>query len=408
MLPLEGVSVLDLSHNAPGQFCTMVLGDLGADVFKVERPMLGDRAKYERVVSGISSLEDERRHVTHNALERNKRSVALDLKHPEARSIFHRLVQEADVVVEGFRPGVVKRLGADYQTIVEMNPRIVYCSISGYGQDGPYRDMAGHDINYISMAGVLGLIGHDEEGPPAIPPNLIGDYAGGSLISAIAIMAAFIARQKTGLGQYLDMAMTDGVFYMMAAVVADYSSRGLVPRRMEMPLNGGTPYCNVYRTSDGKYISIAAIEPWFWENLCRTLGREDLVPHQLAGGDKRQEISRFLSETFRSRTRDEWFEFLKDKDVSVGKVNSLEEAMADPQMVSRGMVAEVETPDGSTVKQPGIAIRLSGTPGKIRSTGSVTGQHTREVLLGLGYSDERIDALREEKAIQVVSGPSGR
>ena len=400
MLPLEGISVLDLSHNAPGQFCTMVLGDLGADVLKVERPMWGDRAEYERVVSGISSLEDERRHVTHNALERNKRSIALDLKHPEARSIFHRLAREADVIVEGFRPGVVKRLGADYRTIVEMNQRIVYCSISGYGQDGPYRDMAGHDINYISLAGVLGLIGHDEEGPPAIPLNLIGDYAGGSLISTIAIMAALMVRQKTGLGQYIDTAMTDGVFYMMAAVVADYTSRGQVPQRMETPLNGGTPHYNVYQTSDGKYISIAAIEPWFWENLCRVLGREDLVPHQLAKGEKRQEISRFLSETFRSRTRDEWFEFLKDKDVSVGKVNSLEEAMADPQMVSRGMVADVEAPDGSTVKQPGIAIRLSATPGRIRSTGSVTGQHTREVLLDLGYSDEGIDALREEKAMQ--------
>ena len=400
MQALEGIKVLDLSRNAPGQFCTMILGDLGADVLKVERPMSGDRAVYERVVSGIASPEDERRHVTYSALERNKRSISLDLKYPEARDIFYRLASDADVIVEGFRPGVVKRLGVDYETVKEVNPRIIYCSLSGYGQDGPYSSMVGHDINYISMAGILDLIGNDEEDRPAIPLNLIGDYAGGGLNCVIAILAAVIAREKTGRGQYLDIAITEGVFYMMVALVSDYFSKGVAPKRMGMSLNGGAPFYGVYGTSDGKYISIAAFEPWFWENLCRTLGREDLIPHQLADGEKRQEISRFLSETFRTRTRDDWFDFLKDKGISVGKVYSLDEAIADPQMVSRGMVAEVGTPDGGTVKQPGIAVRLSDTPGKIRSTGAVTGQHTREILLGLGYTEGQIESLQHKQAIQ--------
>ena len=400
MLALEGIKVLDLMRNAPGQFCTMILGDLGADVLKVERPMSGDRAMYERVTAGIASPEDERRHVTYNALERNKRSIALNLRRPEAQDIFYSLAREADVIIEGFRPGVVKRLGVDYETIKEVNPRIIYCSLSGYGQGGPYSGMTGHDINYISLAGVLDLIGTEEGGRPAIPLNLIADYAGGGMASTIAILAAVIAREKTGQGQYLDIAMAEGVFYMMAALVSDYFSSGVVPRRMRMRLNGGAPYYNVYETSDGKYISIAAIEPWFWENLCRVLGREDLVPYQLAAGEKSQEISSFLSETFRTRTRDEWFEFLKDKDVSVGKVYSLDEVITDPHMVSRGMVVEVEAPDGGTVVQPGIAIHLSDTPGKIRSTGPVTGQHTREILLGLGYTEEQIEHLRQEEAIQ--------
>ena len=400
LLALEGIKVLDLCRNAPGQFCTMVLGDLGADVLKVERPMSGDRALYERVTADIATPEDERRHVTFNALERNKRSIALDLKHPEAQNIFYRLAESADVIVEGFRPGVVQRLGVGYEKIKEISPRVIYCSVTGYGQDGPYSGMVGHDINYISFAGVLDLIGTEEAGRPAIPLNLIADYAGGGLASAVGILAAVIAREKTGTGQYLDIAMAEGVFYMMAAVVADYFARGAVPRRMGMRLNGGAPYYNVYQASDGRYISIAAIEPWFWENLCLALGVYDLIPHQLAEGAKQQEVFRALAGTFRTRTRDEWFEYLKDKDVSVGKVYSLDEVMDDPQMRSRNMVVETEAPGGQVVRQPGIPFRLSETPGKVRFTGPTTGQHTRDIVVGLGYSEDQVERLRREEAIQ--------
>ena len=407
MQALEGIKVLDFCRNAPGMFCTMILGDLGADVLMIERPIYfgqkgGDRAAYERVVSGIANLEDERRHASYNALQRNKRSLSLNLKEPEAQEIFYSLLKDADVVVEGFRPGVMDRLGAGYQRVSEINPRVIYCSVSGYGQDGPYSNMAGHDINYISFAGVLGMIGNSEEEKPAIPLNLLADYAGGGLCGAVAVLAALMARTSTGRGQYLDIAMTEGVMYMMAAVVSGFFDQGNTPGRGMSRLNGGAPYYNVYRTKDGKYLSIAAIEPWFWVNLCRALGREDLAESQDAKGPQRREITSFLEETFSTRTRDEWFELLKDQDISVGKVYDLEEALADPHVAYRNMVVEVETPNVAEgkVSQVGIPFNLSETPGRVRHVGSVTGQHTEEVLQGLGYSRERFLELKQREVVQ--------
>ena len=398
MMALEGIKVLDLSPNAAGQFGTMVLGDLGADVLAVERPPTGRRALYDRTIFGVASPEESRRRARHSALSRNKRSIVLDLKQPEGIRIFHQLAEGADVVVEGFRPGVVKRLGVDYDAVSRTNPRIVYCSLSGYGQNGPYSSMAGHDVNYISHAGVLDLVGNDENDRPAIPLNLLADYAGGGLTSAVAILAALMAREKTGRGQYLDIAMTDGVFYMMAGFLADYMLGGGVPKRGGLRLNGATPYYNTYRTADGKYISIAALEPWFWENLCRALGRDDLIPHQFSGGEMGSKISRTLEDAFRSRTRDEWFEEFKDKDIAVGKVLSLDEVLDDPQMAARDMVVEVGTQPDDAVKQPGIPFKLSDTPAHMRSAGPAPGEHTREVLAELGYTGAQIENLVRKSA----------
>ena len=395
MLALEGIKVLDFCRNAPGMFATMILADLGADVLMVERPMDETRAAYERIVAGIETPEDERRHASFNALQRNKRSLALNLKEPEAQEVFRRLAADADVVVEGFRPGVVDRLGVGYQQVREINPRAVYCSVSGYGQTGPYSQMAGHDINYISFAGALGLIGDSPDGKPVIPLNLIADYAGGGLCGAVGILAALTAREKTGQGQYVDIAMTEGVLYMLCGAIADAMSQGYKPTRGGNRLNGGSPYYNVYRTADGKYFSIAAIEPWFWENLCRSIGREDLVPYQSAGEVKRAEIATTLEGVFLTKSRDEWFEVLKDANISVGKVYDLEEALSDPQAVERGMVVELEAPGvpAGKVTQPGIPFHLSETPGKVRHAGSVTGQHTAEVLAELGYTPIQVDGL---------------
>ena len=402
MQALEGIKVLDFCRNAPGMFCTMILGDMGADVLMLERPMTGERAAYEKVVSGISTPEDERRHATYDALRRNKRSLALNLKEQEAREIFYNLVKDADVVVEGFRPGVMDRLGAGYENVKEINPKVVYCSVSGYGQDGPYANMAGHDINYISFAGVLSMIGYSEEEKPAIPLNLLADYAGGGLCGAVAVLSALLARHNTGKGQYLDIAMTEGVMYMMAAVVSGFYCEGRTPKRGMSRLNGGASYYNVYRTKDNKYLSIAAIEPWFWVNLCRVLGREDLADSQEAEGEDRDKITKFLEETFATRTRDDWFEFLKDENISVGKVYSMEEALNDPHTVHRGMVVEVEAPEapGGKVSQVGIPIKLSDTPGKVRHVGSVTGQHTDDVLLSLGYSLDQVKDLKQRGVAQ--------
>ena len=403
MLALEGIKVLDFCRNAPGMFATMILADLGAEVLMVERPMDKTRAAYERIVAGIESPEDERRHASFNALQRNKRSIALNLKEAEALEIFRRLAADADVVVEGFRPGVVDRLGVGYQQVREINPRAIYCSVSGYGQTGPYSRMAGHDINYISFAGALGLIGDSPDGKPVIPLNLIADYAGGGLCGAVGILAALMAREKTGEGQYIDIAMTEGVLYMLCGAIADALSQGYKATRGGNRLNGGSPFYNVYRTADGKYFSIAAIEPWFWENLCRSIGREDLIPHQRAGDEKRAEIAATLEGVFLTKTRDEWFEVLKDANISVGKVYDLEEALSDPQAVERGMVVELDAPGvpSGRVTQPGIPFHLSETPGKVRHPGSVTGQHTAEVLAELGYTPIQIDGLLARGVVAV-------
>ncbi|PKB71634.1 MAG: hypothetical protein BZY87_04535 [SAR202 cluster bacterium Io17-Chloro-G6] len=401
MQALEGIKILDFCRNAPGMFCTMVLADLGADVLMIERPMDEARSAYEKIVAGIDGADDERRHAAFNALQRNKRSIALNLKEPEAQRIFHQLAETADVVVEGFRPGVMDRLGAGYEKVHSINPRAVYCSVSGYGQDGPYSQMAGHDINYISFAGALGLIG-PQGGRPAIPLNLIADYAGGGFCGAVGILAALMSREKTGRGQYVDIAMSEGVLYMLSGLISDVLARGISAERGGNRLNGGAPYYNVYRTKDDKYFSIAAIEPWFWENLCRALERDDLLPHQEATGAQMLEVEQALADAFLTKTRDEWFESLKDSNISVGKVYSLEEALDDPHAQQRGMVLEVEAPDvpEGKVRQVGTAIHLSDTPGQVRHLGSVTGQHTADVLEELGFNPAAVADLLRRQVVQ--------
>ena len=401
MQALEGIKVLDFCRNAPGMFCTTVLADLGAEVLMVERPMDESRSAYEKLVAGIENGDDERRHAAFNALQRNKRSIALNLKEAEAQQIVHKLVEAADVVVEGFRPGVMERLGAGYEKVRSINSRVVYCSVSGYGQDGPYSQMAGHDINYISVAGALGLIG-EQDGKPAIPLNLIADYAGGGLCGAVGILAALMAREKTGAGQYVDIAMSEGVLYMLSGLVSDVLSRGISAERGGNRLNGGAPYYNVYRTKDDKYFSIAAIEPWFWENLCRAIDREDLLPYQDARGIKKTEVEQALSDVFMTKTRDEWFETLKDANISIGKVYSLEEALDDPHAQQRGMVLDIETPEipEGRVRQVATSIHLSETPGRVGHLGSAVGQNTAEILAELGFESEVIVDLVNRQVVQ--------
>ncbi|MBI4337123.1 MAG: CoA transferase [Chloroflexi bacterium] len=395
VMPLEDIKVIDMTRLAPGPFCTMILGDLGADVLRVEQPGGGRRAQQERA-AGVSA--DERRWAAFNALGRNKRSVALDLKHPEAQRILQELAKGADVFLEGFRPGVVKRLACDYETLAAINPRLVYCSLSGYGQDGPYRDLVGHDINYIAVGGALGLMG-SEDGTPAIPLNIIGDYAAGGMHAAVGIMAALMARGKTGRGQYVDISMTDGVLYLLAAAVSDYLARGAVPRPAQHRLNGAAPYYNVYRCKDGGYIAIGCNEPYFWDALCKAVGCPEFIPHQYTV-ERYPEIKRRFGEVFLTRTRDEWWDYLRSQgEVAVAKVYSLDEALEDPQMQARAMVVEAGRLDGEPVRQVGIGPRLSATPGHVRSPGPLPGQHTDAVLASLGYTPERVRALREQGVV---------
>ncbi len=402
MLALENIKILDLSGLVPGAFCTMILGDLGAEVLKVEPPTPGEMSG-----SGPSPKgEEKRREAAFFTPNRNKKSIGLNLKSEAGRQIFYRLAQQADVIVEGYRPGVVKRLGIDYETINKLNPRIVYCSLSGYGQDGPYHSFPGHDVNYISLAGALGLIGR-REGPPVIPLNLVADFAGGSLYGVIGILAALIARNQTDRGQYVDMAYMDGAMSLMTFFTTDYFLKSVLPKRGETALHGAYPYYGIYETKDGEYITIGCLELHFWENLCRLLGREDYIPYHFAPehllhkpeGKKWDEIQSWLKEAFLTKTRDEWFGLLSERDIPAGKVYTLDEVFSDPQVVHRQMVVEVEHPTLGKVKQVGIAPRLSDTPGKVRTLSPLLGEHSEETLSELGYSQKEIDSLRREGVI---------
>jgi crotonobetainyl-CoA:carnitine CoA-transferase CaiB-like acyl-CoA transferase len=391
-MALEGIKIIDLTRLGPGPYCTMLLADMGADVIKIEAG--GGRAA--QTIEAMDAEVEERRRA-YNAEGRNKRSIVLNLKMDEARQVFYKLVKDADVVVEEFRPGVLKRLGADYDTISEINSRIILCSITGYGQDGPYAQLPGHDINYLSTAGAQSMIG-PRGGPPVMTFNLIGDYSGGGMQAALGITMALIARERTGRGQHVDSSMTDGIVSLMHGEAAGYFDTGRVPTRGDLLIIGGAPFYGVYETKDGKYVSIAALEPWFYANLCELLGREDLLLYEW-DTTKWDELSAEFREIFRTKTRDEWVELLRQKDVCVAPVYAVDEVFEDPQVVHRKMVVEIEHPTLGKVKQVGIGIKLSETPGAVRSIAPSPGQHTDEIMMNLGYTEEGIAELRGSGAI---------
>jgi len=381
MQALEKLRVIYLSRHAPGPFCTMLLADFGADVVVVEQPSGTGRS----VVEELSVGERAKRF---NPVGRNKRSISLNLKNPSARDACLRLMDEADIVVEGFRPGVAKRLGVDYPSVRERNPGLIYCSISGYGQHGPYADLVGHDLNYISLGGALGMTGWPGE-PPAIPVNIIGDFAGGGLYAAFAVLTAVEARHATGKGQYIDMAMSDGVMSLANLAVSDYFTSGEPPRPGRYFLNGSLPCYNVYQAADGKWLSIGCMEPWFWTKLCAALECEQFAQEQF-NEEKFSEIFAFLRARFMEKTRDEWFTALRRDEICVMPVYALDEAVADPHMRAREMLVELEDPEFGKVQQVGIAPKLSETPGSVRTLAPSAGAHTEEVLREANFSEAEI------------------
>lgn len=391
-MALDGIRVLDLSRLAPGPYCSMLLADFGADVILVE-PVPGASAK---LAGPSGASESAQRAAAYNALARGKRSIALNLKEPEAREIFYALAKDADVVLEGFRPGVVQRLGVDYETIRALNPRIVYCSLSGFGQSGPYANLVGHDINYIAIGGALGVTGRPGT-PPAIPINLIADFAGGGLFAAFAICVALLARDRTGEGQYIDMAMTDGVLSLMTMAFTQYFANGTIIRPGEYLLNGGVPWYDTYQCADGRWFSIGSIEPHFYEALCRVLGCEEFLGKQYDASSYPEMRERFAA-VFRTKTADEWMEIMSQHDICAAPVLEMDRVVQNPHNLARNMVVEVDSPVGP-VKQIGVAPKLSKTPGHVRHTGPVLGQHTEAILTELGYTPERIAELRERRVI---------
>lgn len=390
---LEGLMVLDLSKLASGPYCTMLLGDMGAEIIKIEAG--GGRAS-EAFLPGIAENQEDQSAV--NASARNKRSLVLNLKTEEARKIFYQLAKDADVIVEEFRPGVVKRLGIDYETIRKINPRIIYCSITGFGQDGPYNNLASHDINYLSIGGAQGILGNPG-GAPVPQTNIIADFAAGGMQAAIGILTALMARTRTGKGQHVDISITDGIVSLMHAEVSLYHAMGRVPGPGETLFFTGAPWYAIYETKDGKHLSVGSLEPWFWENLCKGLGLEDMIPYQWAGEPKWKEMKSRFQKVFLTKTRDEWVELLMPANTCVAPVYALDETFSDPQLQSRKMFEEFDHPTKGKVKQVGISIKLSETPGAIRRLGPRKGEHTQEILQELEYSKDEIDALLNKGAI---------
>ena len=395
--PLTGIQVLDLTKLAPGPHCTMILGDLGADIIKVEEPgpPTGRRAE-QAGAAGVTRPNIGS--VPTNALGRNKKSIGINLKSEAGRDIFLRLAQRADVVVEEYRPGVAKRLGIDYQTLSARNPRLVYCAVTGFGQTGPYRDLVGHDLNYIATAGALSLLGRKGQ-MPTIPLNLLADYAGGGMHAAIGVLAALVARQQTGRGQYVDAAMLDGVMLVIAQAISNYYTTHKVPKRGETANDGAAPMYNMYETKDAKIITIASMEPWFYANLCKALGTEEYVKDEFNHA-KWDEMRERFAQIFKTKTRDEWFDYLSKADITVGRMLTLDEIENDPQIRARNMIVEVTTPTGEKVKQVGISLKFSDTPGSIRSVAPTLGQHTDEICADLGCTQADLERWRSEGAIK--------
>jgi len=383
MLPLEGVRVLDLSRLLPGPYATLVLADLGADVVKIEDPGAGDTLRWLPPLVGEQSA-------AFHALNRNKRSLGLDLRKAEGTAAFLRLARWADVVVESFRPGVLARMGLGWEVLHRENPRLVLCSLTGYGQDGPYAARAGHDLDYAAFAGVLGLNG-PPEGPVA-PGVQVADLAGGSWPAVTGILAALLGRARSGEGAHLDVSMVEGALSLMALPLAMAHARGTPLARGRELLSGGAACYGVYRTKDGRFAALAALEPKFFAAFCAAVGRPELADQQFDGDLAGPRAA--LEAVFAARTLAEWEAFAAEHDACVAPVREGDEPRADPHLAARGAFVEVETPwEGRSI--PGVAtpVRLGGAAAPRRPAPRL-GEHGDAVLEAAGFARDEIAALR--------------
>lgn len=391
-LPLTGVRVLDFSRLLPGPFCSLLLADMGAEVVKIEEPGQGDFVRVMPPHHGDLSA-------AFIALNRGKKSLALDLRRPEARAAVHRLVPQFDIVLDTFRPGVMARLGLDYETLKSLHPGLIYCAITGYGQTGPMREKAGHDLNYIALAGILGATG-PHGGAPEMPAVQVADVAGGSYPALVSILAALFERTRTGRGRYLDISMTDGALSMMMMGLAGHLADGKGTPANGMALNGGLVNYQTYQCKDGKAIALGSLEPRFWMAFLKRIGRTDLASLMGTQGEELVEARKRMQALFRERTRDEWIELVADSDVCAEPVLDADETCYHPMHRGRGMIRQVKQGDalielvvgplpfGREAFFSGEADELPPLPGA-----PDVGADGAEVLKSAGFSAAEIETL---------------
>ncbi len=385
--PLTGIRVLDLTRLLPGPVCTLHLADLGADVIKIEDTGAGDYARTLGAAAGKTAP-------VFLAINRNKRALRLDLKQPAGVEIFLKLAKDADVVVESFRPGVVDRLGVGYAACSKVNPRIVYCAISGYGQTGPYRNLAGHDVNYCGYAGFVDQVGV-AGGDPAIPNLQVADILGGAVVPAMGILAALLDAQRSGQGRYVDVSMTDGVLAHNLQALAAVASTGKVNERGADFLTGREPCYAVYRTADGKHMAVGALERKFWERVCDVLERPDL---KACHWELRQKDAQWgLEETrriFEGKPQSHWVDKFSGEDCCVTPVLKLEDCLENPQLQAREMISR----EGGAL-QFAPPLKMSGYEFSVERRAPGAGEHTDEILREAGYSSAQIEALHRAAVV---------
>jgi alpha-methylacyl-CoA racemase len=378
--PLDGVRVLDLTRLLPGPMGTMHLADLGADVIKIEDLGAGDYAD-----PAVRAL-----------VNRNKRGLRLDLKQPAGVAVLLRLCREADVLVEGFRPGVMERLGVGYEAVAAVNPRIVYCSISGYGQTGPLRDMPGHDLNYLALTGVGDQIGNDSG--PALSNLPVADLLGGTMSAVMGMLAALFDAARSGRGRHVDVSIADCVLAHAVLPLAGLNARGQAPVTGQGTLTGGLACYGHYRTSDGRHVAVGALERKFWEAMCERLERPDLAPlHRSRDAATEQRVRGELQAVFGVQPLAHWAALFEHTQACVSPVLRLDEALAHPHIQARGMLWD--SPDSHAARQLGRPLKMGGPAAGMPRPAPQPGQHTDEVMRGAGFDDAELAALRAAGAI---------
>jgi len=383
-LPLEGMKVLDLSSLLPGSLCTQMLADLGADVLKIENPNGGDN--FRRTPPIINTMGS-----FFHIINRNKKGMTLNLKEQKGREIFLAMIPHADVIFETCMPGAMKDMGLGYDDLKAINPRIVYCSLTGFGQDGPYRDKPAHDIDFLSISGVMGLLG-ERGGPPVVSPMQFGG-AGSGIIAALGILSALLRRERAGEGQYLDVSILDALTPFLGLVMSQYMADGILPQRGETLVGGGYAFYNVYETADGTYLSLGCLEEKFWKEFCTAVEREDLIDDQYAPSPRREELIEEVRSILIRKPRQEWIDLFNRYTICFSPVNSLEEVLHDPQIKHRGLWFQGSHPTDGTIPQQAFPIKFSEDQPTVRSHPPGHGEHTAEVLREMGYSDAEIEEL---------------